>query len=124
MVGVRETGDLGELDAIYRPEKELQSIDQANPRFRFGVGRKWTLKTNVVVHKVVLFNHKMAILYFIWHILLCLSKKSRINKINVMYIWLVYIHFTLVEKEKKRTMSEQYTSFKPQLKLRGKRAVR
>ena len=40
-VGVRERGGPGELDVIYRPEKELQSIDQSNPRFGFGSGRKW-----------------------------------------------------------------------------------
>ena len=51
MVEVEERGGPGELDSIYRPEKEFQSIDQANPRFRFGSGRKWTKWTNVVVHK-------------------------------------------------------------------------
>ena len=47
-VGVRERGRPRELDAIYRPEKELLSIDQSNPRIGFGSGRKWR---NVVVYK-------------------------------------------------------------------------
>ena len=52
MVGVRERGAPGRQQSIYRPETELRSIDQANPRFGFGLGKKWTKWTNVVVHSI------------------------------------------------------------------------